>query len=116
MVKVKEVNTPERKIIVYLWKKGKSLCEIGRIVERTYSSVQRAVDNFKKTRVLESKPRPGRPPKLTDREKYSRLTSSKIAENFNVQFQKIVATDIVRRILKKANYRSRIARKKPLEF
>ena len=119
MVKVKEINTAERKIIEHLWKKRKSLSEIGQIVESTHSSVQRVVDNFKNTGALVTKPRLGRPPKLTDLEKIvivytvkenSRLTSSKIAENWNVQFQETVSTDTVRRILKEANYRSRIAR------
>ena len=94
-----------------------------KLIESTHSSVQRVVDNFEKTGVLVFKPRPGCPQKLTDRKERvivqsvkenPRLTSSKIDENFNVQFQKAVSTDTVRRILKKSNYRSRIARKKPL--
>ena len=69
MVKFKEINTAERKIVANLWKKGNTLHEMGQIVERTHSSVQKVVDNFKETGVLVSKRRPGHPQKLTDREK-----------------------------------------------
>ena len=116
-------------------KKGESLREIGQIVKRTHSSAQRVVDNFKETGVLVSKPSPDRPHKLTDREKRvivqsikenPLLTSSKIAQKLNVQFQKTMSTDTVRIAWKKPfvsqfNRQKRIAFtkkyvSKPLEF
>ena len=112
MANRKLINVAERKIIIHLRKQGKTLGEIDQVVERTHSSIQRVINNFKKTGIFVSKPRSGRPPKLTEREKRDIMQSvkenpgftvSKMAENLNSQFNKHVSKDTVLRILKKAN-------------
>ncbi|GIY70664.1 hypothetical protein CDAR_189791 [Caerostris darwini] len=48
---------------------GKTLREIGKIVGRTHSSIQRVINNYTSSKSVISKPRSGRPSKLTAREK-----------------------------------------------
>lgn len=120
--KGKEIELGERKIIVKLWKEGKSFRKIGETVGRSHSSIQRVINNYKDTEDYLSRPRSGRPPLLTNREKRKivqqvrkepRLTAKKIVENVQEEFHKTISKDTVRRTLKKANYHSRVARKKP---
>ncbi|GFW20171.1 transposable element Tc1 transposase [Trichonephila clavipes] len=102
-------------------KDGKSRRDIARSVGRQYSSIQRVIDNFKSTGIYTSKPRPGRPSNLTIRErrsmislleKNSRLTVAQIATDVHEKFNKSICADTARKILKKAGYRSRVARRK----
>lgn len=72
-----EINPSERKIIVDLWKKGKSMRSIGQIVSRTHSSIQGVINNYKSTKTFVSKPRSGRPSKLTNGEKRYVISSVK---------------------------------------
>lgn len=118
----KEIDIGERKIIVSLWQNSKSYREIAKIVGRQYSSVQRVINNFKQTNCLESKPRSGRPKKLTEREERNitilvksnpRLTASQISKDIEVKYQKKVHPDTVRKILKRIGFHGRVARKKP---
>lgn len=120
--KGREISVSERKIIIKLWKDGKSFRKIGHIIGRTYSSVQRVINNFKKTGILTSKPRSGRPKILSAREERTvvnmvkvnpRITSSKIVENVNQAFKKCICAETARKILRKAGYRGRVARRKP---
>lgn len=118
----KEISVDERKIIIKFWKEGKSFRNIAKDVGRQYSSVQRVINNFKSTGIYTSKPRCGRPPKLSSRERRDlikqvkvnpRLTASQLSENTMVKFDKNICADAVRKILKKAGYRGRVSRKKP---
>ncbi|GFX78301.1 transposable element Tc1 transposase [Trichonephila clavipes] len=52
-----------------LWNEGKTLREIGKIVGRTHSSIQRVINNYISSKSVISKPRFGRLSKLTLREK-----------------------------------------------
>ncbi|GIX79564.1 uncharacterized protein CEXT_51431 [Caerostris extrusa] len=65
----KEITPEERKIIIKLRNEGKTLREIGKIVGRTHSSIQRVINNYTSSKSIISKPRSGRPSKLTAREK-----------------------------------------------
>ncbi|GIY51773.1 hypothetical protein CEXT_264691 [Caerostris extrusa] len=49
--------------------KAKLFWEIGKIVERTHFSIQRVINNYTSSKSIISKPRSGRPSKLTAREK-----------------------------------------------
>lgn len=120
--KRKEISVSERKIILKLWEEGKSFREIGKTVGRQHSSVQRVVNNFKSTGILTSKPRSGRPSKLTLRERRNivasvkanpRISASQIAKDLQFKFRKQICADTVRKILKKAGYHGRFARRKP---
>ncbi|GFX19797.1 transposable element Tcb1 transposase [Trichonephila clavipes] len=98
-LKGKEITPEERKIIIKLRNEGKTLQEIGKIVGRTHSSIQRVINNYTPSKSVISKPRFGRPSKLTLREKK--------------EFKKTLHEDTIRKILKKAGYHGRVARKKP---
>ncbi|GFX22718.1 transposable element Tc1 transposase [Trichonephila clavipes] len=65
----KEITPEERKIIIKLRNEGKTLRETGKIVGRTHSSIQRVINNYTSSKSVISKPRFGRPSKLTLREK-----------------------------------------------
>lgn len=118
----KEICVSERKVIIKLWEEGKSFREIARIVGRRHSSVQRVVNNFKSTGIITSKPRSGRPSKLSIRERRSiigsvkknpRITAPQIAKDIELKFNKKICADTARKILKRAGYHGRVARKKP---
>ncbi|GIY95770.1 hypothetical protein CEXT_622891 [Caerostris extrusa] len=68
-LKGKEITPEERKIIIKLRNEGKTLRKIGKIVGRTHSSIQRVINNYTSSKSIISKPRSGRPSKLTAREK-----------------------------------------------
>ncbi|GIY82534.1 uncharacterized protein CDAR_549011 [Caerostris darwini] len=65
----KEITPEERKIIIKVRNEGKTLWEIGKIVGRSHSSIQRVINNYTSSKSIISKPRSGRPSKLTAREK-----------------------------------------------
>lgn len=120
--KGKEICLREREIIIKLWKKGKSYREIGKTINRAHSSVQRVINNFQSSGILLSKPRSGRPSKLSIRESRSligfvkknpKITASQIVNNIEKQFQKKICADTARKILKRAGYKGRVARRKP---
>ncbi|GFX69952.1 transposable element Tcb1 transposase [Trichonephila clavipes] len=101
----------------------KTLRKIGKIVGRTHSSIQRVINNYTSSKSVISKPRFGRPFKLTLREKRyvfksirlnPRLNASQIANDIRERFKKNTShEDTIRKILKKAGYNGRVARKKP---
>lgn len=122
MGKNKDISLAERTIIIELHKKGQTLRKIGETVGRRHTSIRNVIYHFKKTGCLVPKSRPGRPPKLTQREQRAvinavqqncRTPASKIAENIQRTFGKVVSSETVRRILKKSEYQCRVARKKP---
>lgn len=120
--KSKEIGADERKIILKLRDEGKSYREIARTIGRSHSSVQYVVQNFKSTNSILSKPRSGRPSKLTEREKRTilgsvkqnpRITAIQIKSNIKESFGKEIHEDTVRKILKKSDFHGRVARRKP---
>lgn len=111
----KEISISERKIIIKLWNDGNSYRKIGQTIDRTYSSVQRVVTNFKKIGILTSKPRSGRPKKLSVREERKiinmtkinpRITSTIIVENVKEMFSKRICAETARKTLRKAGYQA----------
>ncbi|GFW79436.1 hypothetical protein TNCV_3459061 [Trichonephila clavipes] len=105
-----------------MWKDGKSRRDITISVGRQYSSISRVINNFKTAGIYSAKPRSGRPSKLTTREKRKyamrggknpRLTATQIATDIHEKFNKNICADTARKILKKAGYCSRVARRKP---
>ncbi|GIY94181.1 uncharacterized protein CEXT_360621 [Caerostris extrusa] len=68
-LKGKEITPEERKIIIKLRNEGKTLREIGKIVGRTHSSIQRVINNCTSSKSIISKRRSGRRSKLTACEK-----------------------------------------------
>ncbi|GFV41152.1 hypothetical protein TNCV_2667431 [Trichonephila clavipes] len=95
--KSNEISISERKIIVKMWKDGKSRRDIAISVGRQYYFIQRVIDHFKSTGIYSSNPRPGRSSKLTIRErrnmisllkKNPRSTTAQIAIYVNEKFNK----------------------------
>ncbi|GFW24664.1 transposable element Tcb1 transposase [Trichonephila clavipes] len=122
-LKGKEITPEEKKIIIKLKNECKNLREIGKTVGKTHSSIQRVINNYTSSKSVISKPRSGRPSKLTLREKSyvfksiclnPRLSASQIANDIRERFKKhFMCEDIIRKILKKAGYHGRVAHKKP---
>ncbi|GFX50160.1 transposable element Tc1 transposase [Trichonephila clavipes] len=122
-LKGKEITPEEKKIIIKLRNECKNLREIGKIVSRTHSSIQRVINNYTSSKSVISKPRSGRPSKLTLREKRyvfksirlnPRLSASQVANDIRESFKKhFMCEDTIRKILKKAGYHGRVAHKKP---
>lgn len=57
-----------RKTIIKLHKKGKKQTEISYLLDTPQSTVSYWIIRYKKTKSLEDKPRPGKPPKLTKKQ------------------------------------------------
>lgn len=119
----KETSREIRELVVKLYKKNKSLREIGVIVGRAHSTVQSIINRFNTTENIQNKPRTGRPKKLTRRDERSVLMiihnqPRTSAPNIAAQVQKItgqyVNPECIRRILRKRGYNGRVPRLKPL--
>lgn len=102
--KSKEIDPDLRNIIIKLRNEGNTLRAIGNIVNRSHSTVQRVLKNFNSTGSVKSKPRTGRPPKLTEREKRDVLktvqinpgiAASRIVQDVKEKFNKDLHDDTI---------------------
>lgn len=118
-----EIAVDTRAIIIKLRGEGKTLREIGNIVKRTHSTIQRIVNNFEDTKSLHSKPRSGRPQLLSDRDKRyvvvkvrqnPKLSAPKISSDLENSIGKKVSPSTVRNVLRKEGFHGRVPRRKPL--
>ncbi|GFW34067.1 hypothetical protein TNCV_287511 [Trichonephila clavipes] len=82
--KSKGISVSERKIIEQMSKDGKSRRDTDRFVGREFSSIQWVIENFKSTGVYTSKPRTGRPSKLTIREQRRFVNTIHLTSNKNM--------------------------------
>lgn len=121
--KGKETTVEERKIILNLFKLGKTVSEIAESVGRPRTTVQDIIKRYKNGENLSNKARTGRPCRLTDREKRKivqiigkepKVSSSKVRAELLEFSGKEVNSRTVRRVLNKAQYNARVCRKKPL--
>lgn len=121
--KLSETTESERKIILHLRNQGKSLAEIGELMDRSRFTIRTIINRFKGESNLKSAKRSGRPRKLTERERVQvvrkvkvdpKITSTQLAANIKEDFGKDVHPKTVRRMLHEAGYNSRVARRKPL--
>ncbi|GFX63248.1 uncharacterized protein TNCV_3895731 [Trichonephila clavipes] len=96
-LKGKEITPEERNIIIKLRNEGKTHREIGKIVSRTHSSIQRVINNYTSSKSVISKLRFGSPSKLTLRGKRyvfksirlnPRLSASHMANDIRERFKK----------------------------
>lgn len=119
----REIPIGTREIIVKLKNEGKSLREIGAIVNKPRSSVQRVIENFKSSKKITSKPRGGRPRKLSQRDERDILriikqnpktNASKISQGIKELKNIAVTPQTVRNVLHRHDLRSRVSRRKPL--
>lgn len=122
MEKGKEIPLHIKRLIIKLRDEGKSLRQIGKIVDKPHSSIQRVIQNFLDTGSLSARPRCGRPKKLSVREERKiirkikvnpKLSASNIAADLNATCNKRICPETVRNVLRTAGYHGRIARRKP---
>ncbi|GBN40743.1 hypothetical protein AVEN_44545-1 [Araneus ventricosus] len=93
--------------------KAKTLREIRKFVGRAYSSIQRVISNYNSSKSVLSKLRNGRQPKLFKSVHLNlEITASRIANDVRERSQKTLYEDTIRKILKKADYNGRVARRK----
>ncbi|CAK9827571.1 Transposable element Tcb2 transposase [Anthophora retusa] len=120
--KARETIVTERKIILHLFNEGHSYSSIANIVNRSRFTIRSIIKRFSNIENFVSAVRCGRPEKLSVREKRKIVnivkekptsSASEIAAYINENFNKEVHKITIRRILNKAGYRSRVARRKP---
>lgn len=118
----REIPNSVRKIVIDLWRKGKSYSMIATTIGKTRATIQYIVKQFKTTGSYKIKPRSGRPKKLTVREEASllrkvsnnpKLSAPQLATALKDDFSKVVNAQTVRNCLHRAGYNGRIARRKP---
>lgn len=118
-----EISLDEREIIIKFRDEGLSVREIGKKLKRSPASVQTVIQNFNLTKSLTSKPRSGRPQKLSDRDKRNLLlkikcdpkkTAKDLAKHIASAKGINVHPITVRRMLRQHEFFNRVARRKPL--
>lgn len=119
----KEIPEPFRKTVIKLRNDGKSLNEIGQLLNLKKSTVQTIIKNFQKYGNFESKARTGRPRILdnrTDRaiirciQENSKQSAVEINRKLRTDLGVVASDQTVRRSIKRNGYNNRVARKKPL--
>lgn len=117
-----EVPKPIRELIVSLRNQGKTLREIGRIVDKRPGTVCKIIKRYEEIGCASSRPRSGRPPKLNsvhEREICKAVhgnpsTSAQvIANNLSRDYNVKVTPQTVRNRLKSCGFVGRVPRKKP---
>ncbi|GFW68815.1 transposable element Tc1 transposase [Trichonephila clavipes] len=119
----KETTIEERKLVIKLSNGGKSLRNIAKEVGRSVNCIQKILQKFKKTGILAN--HEGRAKKkimnsITERRVIHqvkidpKISAPKIAASTSNTLGRSVSAETVRRVLKKAGYNGRVARKKPL--
>lgn len=121
MAKIRETSLEERKLIIRFVKEGKSYREVGKILQKSFATIQSIVKKFKKTGNVENESRSGHPSKLTTRTK--RNLVRKIKQNPHISAPKLkaqleeetgacVSASTIRRALIEADFHGRSSRKK----
>ncbi|GBN49680.1 hypothetical protein AVEN_148040-1 [Araneus ventricosus] len=96
-LKGNDITPEEKKIVLKVTNEGKTSPEIGTIVGRSHSAIQRLISNYNSLKSVISKPRNGRPSKLTNCEKSyiiksmclnPRTITSQIANEIRKKFEK----------------------------
>ncbi|GFV63976.1 transposable element Tc1 transposase [Trichonephila clavipes] len=93
----KETTIEERKLVIKLSNEGKSQRNMAKVVRRSINCIQKILQKFKKTGKIDPK-----------------ISAPKIAASTSNTLGRSVSAETVRRVLRKAGYNGRVARKKPL--
>lgn len=116
--KMKETTLEERTIIIKLHTEGQSYRNMGKIVGRSFVTIQKIVQKFKKTNSLENKSRSGRPSKLSvqnkrylvrEVEKKPDISAPKLVAQLKESLDITVSSETVRRVLRERNLHGRTA-------
>ncbi|GFT59606.1 transposable element Tc1 transposase [Trichonephila clavipes] len=119
----KETTIEERKLVNKLSNEGKSQRNIAKVVGRSVNCIQKILQKFKKTGILannEGRARKKIMNSITERRVIHqvkidpKISAPKIATGTSNTLGRSVSAETVRRVLRKAGYNGRVARKKPL--
>ncbi|GFY04359.1 transposable element Tc1 transposase [Trichonephila clavipes] len=119
----KETTIEERKLVIKLSNEGKSQLNIAKVVGRSVNCIQKILQKFKKTGMLANNEGRGRKKimnSITERRVIHqvkidpKISAPKIAASTSNTLGRSVSAETVRRVLRKAGYNGRVARKKPL--
>ncbi|GFR30343.1 HTH_Tnp_Tc3_2 domain-containing protein [Trichonephila clavata] len=119
----KETTNEERKLVMKLSNEGKSLRNIAKVVGRNVNCIQTILQKFKKTGMLANTEGRGRKKiknSITERRVIHqvkidpKIYAPKIAASTSNTLGRSVSAKTVRKVLRKAGYNGRVARKKPL--
>ncbi|GFV88643.1 transposable element Tcb1 transposase [Trichonephila clavipes] len=119
----KETTIEERKLVIKLSNEGKSQLNIAKVVGRSVNCIQKILQKFKKTGMLENNEGRGRKNimnSITERRVIHqvkidpKISAPKIAASTSNALGRSVSAETVRRVLRKAGYNGRVARKKHL--
>ncbi|CAK9832656.1 Transposable element Tc1 transposase [Anthophora retusa] len=121
--KRQETNISTRKLIVNLYCEGKSFREVGRIVGKTHSTIQKIVNNYRYEGTFRNKLGRGRKKILSGIDNQFICREIKINPGINIKNLtteisnrikgKNISVETIRRTLRKEEYHGRVARKKP---
>ncbi|GFS49063.1 HTH_Tnp_Tc3_2 domain-containing protein [Trichonephila clavipes] len=115
----KETTIEERKLVIKLSNEGKSQLNIAKVVGRSVNCIQKILQKFKKTGMLANNEGKGRKKimnSITERRVIhqvkidSKISAPKSAASIST-LVRAVSAETVRRILRKAGYNGRVARK-----
>lgn len=118
----KQTSPDVRELVLKYYKKGKTLREIGLMIDRSHNTVKHIIDNYKKFGNLQNRPKSGRPRKLNAtqirsivrRVKQNPTESAvKISENISEHSGVNVSSSTIRRALHANGLRGRVPRSKP---
>lgn len=118
-----QTSVEVRNLVIKHFSDGKSVREIGKIVDRSHSTVHNIIKRFKSFNSVENRAKGGRKRIFTDSDerwivqqikKNPRLSAPKLTALASQYLKKDANTETVRNILRKNNFHGRVARKKPL--
>ncbi|GFW43715.1 transposable element Tcb1 transposase [Trichonephila clavipes] len=98
--------------------------QIAKIIGKSPATVQKIIEKFQAEGNTLNKPRTGRPPIFTDRErriiignvkKNPKISAPKLTTDVKINFAKSCNPETIRRVLRKAGYHGRNMRRKPLD-
>ncbi|GFR01490.1 HTH_Tnp_Tc3_2 domain-containing protein [Trichonephila clavata] len=118
----KETTIEERKLVIKLSNEGKFLRNIAKVVGQSVNCIQKILQKFKKTGMLANTEGRGRKKimnSITERRVIHqvkidpKISAPKIAVSTSNTLGRSVSAETVRRVLRKAGYKGRVAQKSP---
>ncbi|GFX29106.1 transposable element Tc1 transposase [Trichonephila clavipes] len=118
----KELSKDLKDAIIKLYKESKSQRQIVKIIGKSPATVQKIIEKFQAEGNTLNKPRTGRSPISTDRErriivgnvkKKPKISAPKLTDKMKNNFAKSCNPETIRRVLRKAGYHGRNMRRKP---
>jgi transposase len=122
MVRGKDLSVDIRNLVINHRKKGKSLGEIAKIVNKCRATIQKIINNYKRRGNTKTAHRSGRPCVMSNIEVRKivrnvkanpKSSAVKIAQDLSRERGKPVSSSTVRRALNKNGLHGRVPRKKP---